>query len=164
MWADPRGAYAILALLVLAILGATLAPRGLRDRRRSTRRLVAAAVLFGAALSLLWPQLTRPRALEDHPPLPDLAWMYGTWRDGADTLELSSDGAYRCRAGGCTGFGARGKWERHEDGVLIARWSDGHEVPWRIVRYNGRYRLALLPARDAGATWEGRLAFERVAP
>jgi hypothetical protein len=164
LWADPSGAYAILALLVLAVLGATLAPGGLRNRHRTSRRLIAGAVLVGAALSLLWPQLTRRRALEEQPPVPKLSQLAGTWRDGTDTLELRSDGLYRCRGAACTGFGANGTWTHDSTGVLIARWSDGHTVPWRIVRYNGRYRLALLPSRDAGATWDPRLAFERIGP
>jgi hypothetical protein len=164
LWADPRGAYAILGLLVLAVLGAALAPGGLRNRRRTAPRLVAASVLIGAALSLLWPQLTRRRALEEHPPVPELSELSGRWRDGADTLSLRRDGTYECRGARCTGFGARGTWSHTADGALIARWSDGHSVPWRIVRYNGRYRLELAPARDAGATWDARLAFERVGP
>ena len=57
LWAEPGGAYAILALLVLGALGAMMAPGGWRDRSRLTRRLVAASVLVGAALSLLWPQI-----------------------------------------------------------------------------------------------------------
>ncbi|MEP7001526.1 MAG: hypothetical protein ABI969_13660 [bacterium] len=164
LWADPRGAYAVLALLALALIGATMAPGGLRSRRRGSRRIIATAVLIGVALSLLWPQYTRRRALEEQPPVPNLSQLAGTWRDGTDTLELRSDGLYRCRGTACTGFGAHGTWTHDATGALVARWGDGHTVAWRIVRYNGRYRLGLLPARDAGATWEPRLVFERVGP
>ncbi|MEO8620882.1 MAG: hypothetical protein ABI625_07445 [bacterium] len=162
MWADPRGAYAILALLVLAVVGASLAPGGLRNRPRTSRRLIAGAVLVGAALSLLWPQLATRRALEEPPPSLTLSEFAGTWRDGTDTLVLGSDGVYQCRGMSCTGFGASGTWTRDSTGALVARWSDGHTVPWRIVRYHGRLRLGLRPALDAGASWEPRLAFERI--
>ena len=164
LWADPRGAYAILALLTLALLGAAIAPGGLLNRARRTRRLIAAAVLVGAALSLLWPQLRRPHALVDNPVVLSAAQLAGAWVDGADTLELRADGAYLCRGQLCTGFGDRGDWSRAADGSLIVRWRDGHQVPWRVVTYHGRYRLGLMPSRDAGASWEGRLSFEKVGP
>jgi hypothetical protein len=164
MWFEPRGAYAILALLMLGIIGATMAPGGLRDRPRRTTRIVAGAVLVGAALSLLWPEIVRRPALEADPVVPEAAQLAGLWLDGPDTLELRSDGAYVCRGARCTGFGARGRWTRKADGSLIARWSDGHSVPWRVALYHGRYRLGLMPASGAGATWEGRLVFEKVGP
>lgn len=50
LWADPRGAYAILALLAFAMLGATMAPGGLRDWPRRSSRIVAGAVRVGALL------------------------------------------------------------------------------------------------------------------
>jgi hypothetical protein len=96
--------------------------------------------------------------------VPDAAQLAGLWLDGPDTLELHSDGAYACRGARCTGFGAKGSWTREANGSLIARWSDGHSVPWRVVMYRGRYRLGLLPAKGAGATWEGRLVFEKAGP
>ena len=164
MWADPQGAYAILGLLLLGIIGAAIAPGGLRDRPRRTRRLIAAAVLVGAALSLLWPQLMRRGALVVDPVALSALQLAGSWADGGDTLELHADGAYLCRGTRCTGFGSKGTWTREADGSLTARWSDGHQVPWRVVTYHGRYRLGLVPARDAGASWEGHLSFEKVMP
>lgn len=163
LWADPRGAYAILALLALAVLGAAIAPGGLFARRRRASRIVAAAVLVGAALSLVWPQLTRGRALDANPASAATLALAGTWRDGSDTLVLLSDGAYGCAGVRCTGFGARGTWRRGGDALLVARWSDGREVPWNIVTYRGRYRLALLPERGGDTAWEGRLFYERLA-
>ncbi|MEP6732945.1 MAG: hypothetical protein ABJE10_20045 [bacterium] len=164
LWADPHGAYAIMALLVLAVLGAAIAPGGLRDRPRRMRRVVAAALLAGAALSLMWPQLVRKPALVVNPIVPSVAQLSGRWIDGADTLELRTDGAYACGGLKCTGFGAKGSWTREVDGSLIAHWSDGHSVPWRVVLYHDRYRLALAPSKDDGATWEGRLSFEKMGP
>lgn len=164
MWADPRGAYAILALLLLGILGAAMAPGGLRDKPRRTTRILAAAVLVGAALSLLWPRFVRRPALDVSPVVPAVAQLAGAWTDGPDTLELRADGSYSCRGARCTGFGDKGSWTREPGGSLIARWSDGHSVPWRIVMYHGRYRLGLMPAKDGGATWEGRLSFEKAGP
>lgn len=164
MWFDPRGAYAILALLMLGVIGATMAPGGLRDRPRRTTRIVAGAVLVGAALSLLWPQIVQRPVLEADPVVPEAAQLAGLWLDGPDTLELRSDGAYACRGARCTGFGAKGRWTREADGSLSAHWSDGHSVPWRVVLYHGRYRLGLMPATGVGATWEGRLLFEKVGP
>ena len=161
LWADPQGAYAILALLVLAVLGAAIAPGGLRAHSRRTRRLIAATVLVGAALSLLWPQLTRRPALVENPAMLSATELAGMWIDGADTLELRADGGYICRGARCTGVGDKGTWTREPDGSLTARWSDGHQVVWRVVTYRGRYRLGLLPARSAGASWEGRLSFEK---
>jgi hypothetical protein len=35
MWADPGGGYAMLILLVFGVIGATLAPNGLRNRKRA---------------------------------------------------------------------------------------------------------------------------------
>jgi hypothetical protein len=163
-WFDPSGAYAILALLMLGIIGATMAPGGLRDKPRRATRIVAGAVLVGAALSLLWPQIITRPALEADPVVPAAAQLAGLWLDGPDSLELRSDGAYACRGTWCTGFGAKGQWSREADGTLIARWSDGHSVPWRVVLYRGRYRLGLMPAPAAGARWEGRLSFEKVGP
>ena len=164
LWADPRGAYAILALLTLAVLGAAITPGGLLNRARRTRRLIAAAVLVGAALSLLWPQLSRSHALVDNPVVLSAAQLAGAWVDGADTLELRADGAYLCRGQHCMGFGDRGSWSRTGDGSLIARWSDGHQVPWRVAMYRGRYRLGLMPAHGAGASWEAHLSFVKLAP
>jgi len=162
-WADPRGAYAILALLSLAVLGAAIAPGGLRRRRGRGTRVLAAMLLAGTSLALLWPQLADRPALDVHPVVPAVAQLAGTWSDGPDTLELRLDGAYTCRGTRCTGFGTQGTWTREPDGLIIARWSDGHTVPWTIVMYHGRYRLALLPT-DAATSWEGRLMFEKAAP
>ncbi len=164
LWADPRGAYAILGLLALGILGASMAPGGLRDGPRRSRRLIAAAVLVGAALSLLWPHFTRGRALDANPVSAPSTQLAGAWLDGIDTLRLGSDGRYTCNGPRCTGFGARGTWSTGDGASLTARWSDGHVVTWRVVTYNGRYRLALLPEGDVAAAWEGRLYFERVDP
>ena len=163
-WAEPRGAYAILALLALGALGATMTPGGWRNRSRRSRRVIAVAVLLGAALSLLWPQFTRERALDLNPGLPNMTQITGTWRDGRDTLVLLRDGTYACRSAQCTGFGSAGTWSGATNGSLVARSRDGKEVRWHIVTYHGRYRLAMLPDRDAGATWEGQLSFERIAP
>jgi hypothetical protein len=164
LWADPRGAYAILALLLLGVLGAAIAPGGLRDKSRRTRRLIAAAVLLGAALTLLWPQFVARPALDVNPVMPALAQLAGPWSDGPDTLQLRADGTYTCHGVRCTGVGAQGSWTREVDGSLISRSSDGHSVPWRVVLYRGRYRLALVPPVGSGATWEGRLMFEKAAP
>lgn len=164
LWAEPAGAYAILALLALGAFGATLAPGGWRNRPRRARRLVAVATLLGAALSLLWPQITNHGPLVLDAQASDVAHVAGTWRDGADTLLLARDGTYTCRGTGCTGFGAAGTWGRAPDGSMIAHWRDGHTVPWRVVLYRGRYRLALLPEPNSGATWERQLSFERIAP
>jgi hypothetical protein len=164
LWADPHGAYAILALLVLGILGAAIAPGGLRDKPRRTTRIIAAALLLGAALSLLWPQFVTRPVLDVNPAMPAVAQLAGTWNDGPDTLQLRTDGTYSCRGVRCTGFGAQGTWTRDAGGSLVARTNDGHSVPWRVVMYRGRYRLALMPSGTSGATWEGRLTFEKAAP
>jgi hypothetical protein len=163
LWADPRGAYAILALLSLAVLGAAIAPGGLRRRRGRGTRVLAATLLLGVSLALLWPQLVTRPALDVHPVVPSVAQLAGTWSDGPDTLALRADGAYTCRGARCTGFGNQGTWTRESDGSLVARWSDGHSVPWSVVMYHGRYRLALL-STDASTSWEGRLMFEKAAP
>ncbi|MES2179586.1 MAG: hypothetical protein V4550_17130 [Gemmatimonadota bacterium] len=163
-WAEPQGAYAILALLSLGVLGATLAPGGWRDRRRRAARIVASSVLVGVALSLVWPRLTVPAVAElDASTLP-AERIAGVWRDGVDTLRLAQQGTFECRGVKCSGFGARGTWSRESDGTLLVRWSDGHTVPWRIVEYHGRLRLGLKPPPHAGAAWEGHLSFERVEP
>ncbi len=125
--------------------------------------MVAATLLAGASLALLWPQLTDRPALDVHPVVPAVAQLAGTWSDGPDTLELRADGAYTCRGTRCTGFGTQGTWIRAPNGSVVARWRDGHTVPWSIVMYHGRYRLALLPS-DAATSWEGRLMFEKAAP
>jgi len=162
LWAEPRGAYAILVLLVLAVLGAALAPGGLRNRARRSRRLLAGAVLVGAALSLLWPQLERGSALDIQPGTPGDSGVTGLWADGGDTLAFDAAGSYRCRGAFCLGVGHEGTWRLERDGSLVARWSDGHEVPWRVVTYHGRPRLALLPLSSDGSGYEGRLVFRRV--
>ena len=163
-WADPQGAYAILALLALAVLGAAIAPGGLRNRARGRRRIVAAAVLAGASLSLVWPQLTRPRALDEHPLVDRVETIAGTWRDGTDTLVLAADGMYTCRGARCAGFGMQGTWAIGTNGALTARSSDGLTVSWRVVKYNGRFRLGIFPSEGTGAAWESRLFFERIDP
>lgn len=162
--ADPRGAYAILALLALAVLGATMAPGGLRDRPRRASRIVAASVLVGAALSFAWPELTRARALDASAASAAAVPLAGTWRDGVDTLRLDGAGSYECRGAKCMGFGARGTWRRGSDSLLVARWTDGHQVQWNVVTYRGRHRLALLPDAKAATGWEGRLIYERLNP
>lgn len=164
LWADPRGAYAILTLLSLAVLGAAIAPGGLRRRRGRATRVLAATLLLGASLAMLWPQLVHRPALDVHPVVPAMAQLAGTWSDGPDTLELRSDGSYGCRGTRCTGVGRQGTWTREDDGTVVARWSDGHSVPWSVVLYHGRFRLALLPAKNDDASWEGRLMFEKSAP
>ena len=163
LWADPRGAYAILALLSLAVLGAAIAPGGLRRRRGRRTRVAAAALLAATSLALLWPQLADRPVLDVHPVVPSVAELSGRWSDGPDTLDLRADGAYTCRGTRCTGFGPQGTWTRGDSGSVVARWTDGHTVPWSVVMYRGRYRLALLPT-DANASWEGRLMFEKNAP
>ena len=161
MWADPGGGYAILILLLLGVLGATLAPGGLRSRARAPQRLVAAALLVGAALTLLWPSL-RARLRPHHSADVDTSRMAGLWTYETDTLSLDRDGRYSCRGAACTGLSSRGTWRVDADGRLIARASDGHDISWRIVRYNGRDRLGMSPS--AGATWDAPLTFGRVSP
>jgi hypothetical protein len=163
MWADPGGGYAILILLALGALGATLAPGGLCNRQRAPQRLLAAALLLGAALTLLWPSL-RARMLRQRTSAAGTANVTGLWIYDVDTLSLNPDGTYTCRGAACAGFAARGTWRLGEGGRLVARWDDGHDVSWRMVRYNGRDRLGLSPARGAGATWASGLSFMRVLP
>ncbi len=163
-WADPRGAYAILTLLALAVLGAAIAPGGLRRRRGRGTRVLAAALLLGASLSLLWPQLVARPALDVHPVVPAVSQLAGMWSDGPDSLDLRADGAYTCRGARCTGFGQQGTWTREADGSVVALWNDGHRVSWNVVLYHGRYRLALLPPARDDVSWEGRLMFEKAAP
>ena len=162
LWAEPRGAYAILALLALAILGATMAPGGLRDRTRLSTRIVGGTVLLGAALSLLWPQLRHRPALTVDPSVPPPAAVVGAWADGTDTLRFDAGGSYTCAGERCTGVGPGGTWTLAANGALLVRWRDGHDVPWRVVTYHGRHRLALLPLPADGKDYEGRLFFHRV--
>ena len=161
MWADPGGGYAILLLLLLGVLGATLAPGGLRNRQRAPQRLLAAALLVGAALTLLWPSV-RDRVLRGRATPRAETPVAGLWTYDVDTLSIDASGSYACRGTACAGFGQRGTWRRGDDGRLLVRWVDGHEVSWRVVRYNGHDRLGLTPA--AGATWDSGLTFTRVSP
>lgn len=163
MWADPGGGYAILILLVLGVLGAALAPGGLRNRQRAPQRIVAAALLVGAALTLLWPSL-RARVIGKRAEAGGTTSAAGVWTYGVDTLSLNGRGDYVCRGAACAGFGQHGTWRMGDDGRLVAKWSDGREVSWSVVRYNGRERLGLTPAPGAGATWESGLTFMRVSP
>ncbi|CAN5391539.1 hypothetical protein BH09GEM1_BH09GEM1_38540 [soil metagenome] len=163
MWADANGGYAILALLVLGLLGAMLAPGGLRNRRRAPQRIFAAALLAGAAMTLLWPA-RQARMLRQGATTARATPVTGLWVYGADTLLLATDGSYSCRGGSCTGLAQRGTWRLGADGRMIVRWYDGHEVWWRVVRYNGRDRLGLSAAPGAGATWDAGLSFMHVAP
>jgi len=159
----PRGGYAILALLVLGVLGATLAPGGIRNRQRAPQRLLAAALLVGAAMSLLWPSL-RSYVVKSGEPVTSPASPTGVWVYDADTQSLEANGSYACRGVACTGLGPRGTWRVTADRRLIVRWNDGREVSWRIVRYNGRDRLGLSPTPGTGATSDAGLTFARVSP
>jgi hypothetical protein len=163
MWADPGGGYAILGLLLLGVLGATLAPGGLRNRRRAPQRLLAAALLVGVAMTLLWPSV-RARARSRVSGAASVSSVAGLWVYGVDSLSLNSNGSYSCRGAACIGFTPRGTWRLGSAGRLVAHWADGHEVSWRIVRYNGRDRLGLMPTPGADATWNAGLSFMRVLP
>jgi hypothetical protein len=162
MWADPGGGYAILLLLVLGVLGAALAPGGLRDRQRAPQRIIAAALLVGLALTLVWPSL-RARLAKRRAVSPG-SRVAGLWVDGVDTLSLDPNGSYTCHGAACTGVGQSGTWRVGDDGRLVVRWDDGHEVSWSIVRYNGHDRLGLSPTPGVGATWSSGLSFMRVSP
>ena len=143
----------------LAVLGAAIAPGGLRRRRGRGTRVVAATLLAAASLALLWPQLVRRPALDVHPTVPAVAQLAGTWSDGPDTLELRADGAYACRGARCTGFGSRGTWTRESDGSVVARWSDGHTVPWSVVTISTATTYLArtdCPANGDSVSWEGR--------
>ena len=160
MWAEPGGGYAILLLLLLGAVGATMAPGGLRNRKRAPQRLLAAALLVGAASTLLWPSLRdrlASRRTATHAATPVGIWIYGV-----DTLSVDANGSYACGGQACAGFSQRGTWRLGNDGRLLVRWADGHEVSWRVVRYNGHERLGLTPS--AGATWDSGLSFMRVSP
>jgi hypothetical protein len=119
-------------------------------------------VLFGAALSLLWPQLRRSPALAVDASIPPASAVIGSWADGADTLRFDAAGTYACAGERCTGVGLGGTWALAPDGALMVRWRDGHDVPWRVVTYHGRHRLALLPLPPEAKDYEGRLVFQRV--
>src|SRR3954463_2845683 len=106
MWADPGGGYAILVLLLLGVLGATLAPGGLRNPQRAPQRLLAGTLLVGVALTLLWPSL-RARTRGGTPAGTSAASAAGLWVYGLDSLSLQANGSYSCRGTTCTGFAQR---------------------------------------------------------
>jgi hypothetical protein len=153
-------AIALLLVLALAAYGATLAPGGWRDPARRPARLVAAALLAGAAIALAWPALFARRGVDLRPVIRSDADLVGAWREGADTLELRPDGSYRCAGPRCTGVGPSGRWRRYDGTWLETRWADGHRVAWRVVGYRDRLRLALWP-EDGTREWDGQLFFGR---
>jgi hypothetical protein len=158
---DPLGlAIALVVILGLALVGATLAPggRGTRDRWRT--RTIAAAVIAGAAIALVWRASRERHGVDLSPKLPALAAVAGDWRDGSDSVTFDGMG-YRCR-GVCTGLGPSGQWERLGRYGVVTRWTDGHVVTWRLVRYKGNLRLALLPLEGDVGSIDGRLYYTKV--
>ena len=157
-------AVALGILVALALFGASLAPRG---RRPATERgqiatWTAAGILAGVAIAIGWTAVSARQAVDLHPRIGSTADLVGEWRDGIDTLTFRGDGTYECRGSWCTGVSPRGTWQRSGNDGIAVQWSDGHRVEWRVVRYRGRYRLALLPSDDDTKQWDGRLFFERV--
>ena len=153
-------AVALLLLLALAHLGATLAPGRWGPRERWRSKVVASALIGGAALALVWPDVRYQVGLDLAPRLPPIT-VFGEWRDGADTVNFLS-GRYECRGPRCTGLSHAGQWERVGRYGMRVRWSDGHEVTWRIVGYRGRLRLALLPLEGDVGPIDGRLYYAKV--
>jgi hypothetical protein len=154
-------ALALLLLLALAHLGATLAPGRWGWREQSRSRMIASAVFVALAVVMTWPGVRRRVGLDLEPPLPPVATVHGEWRDGSDTVNFGS-GRYECRGTRCTGMSYAGEWERVGRYGVRVRWSDGHEVVWRIVGYKGRLRLALLPLEGDVGPIDGRLYYAKV--
>jgi hypothetical protein len=105
----------LLALAGAAAVGLALLWGGLRARpRRRDRALVGGALLAAAAL-VIGANLAYGAALELNPRV-TAADLAGAWRDGRATLDLRSDGTYRCGGGGaCAPFGASGRWAHDGD-------------------------------------------------
>jgi hypothetical protein len=158
---DPFGlAIALLVLLGLALLGATLAPARFGGGKGRRTRIVAAALILGAAIALGWMGRRSWGRVDLTPSLPALAAVAGDWRDGSDSVTFDGMG-YRCR-GVCTGLGQSGNWERVGRYGVVTRWADGHVVTWRLVRYKGDLRLALLPLEGDVGSVDGRLYYTKV--
>ena len=153
-------AAALLLLLALAHIGATLAPGRWGERERWRSKVAASVLVGGAAVALMWPDIRYRTSLDLAPRLPGVT-VFGEWRDGADTVNFGSNG-YECRGPRCTGLGRAGQWDRIGRYGLRVRWSDGHEVTWRIVGYKGRLRLALLPLQGDVGPIDGRLYYAKV--
>jgi len=81
-------AAALVLLLALAHLGATLAPGRWGPRERWRSKTIATALILGAALALVWPSIRFRVGLDLEPKLPALAAVFGEWRDGADTVNF----------------------------------------------------------------------------
>jgi uncharacterized membrane protein YbhN (UPF0104 family) len=159
---DPRGlAIAVLALLALALLGASLGRARFGGGKGTRVRIFAGALIMAAAALLARTGWRSRGAVDLSPSLPTLAAVAGEWRDGSDTVTFDGNG-YRCRGVKCTGLGPSGQWSRVGPHGVVARWADGHEVTWRIVRYKGELRLALLPLEGDVGSVDGRLFYTKV--
>ena len=159
---DPLGlGLALLALVALALFGATLAPGRFRVAERWRTRTIAAALIAGVAIALIWDARSVGTGVDLAPASVSASMVAGEWRDGNDTVTFRGSG-YECRGTRCTGMGDAGRWDRVGRYGVRVRWTDGHEVTWRIVGYKGQLRLALLPLEGDVGPIDGRLYYVKV--
>ena len=159
---DPLGlGLALLALLALALFGSTLAPGRFQITERWRTRTIAAALIAGVAIALIWNARSVGAGVDLAPASVSTAAVPGEWRDGNDTVTFRGSD-YECRGPRCTGMSHAGRWQRVGQYGVRVRWSDGHEVTWRIVGYKGQLRLALLPLEGDVGPIDGRLYYAKV--
>jgi hypothetical protein len=153
----------LLALVVAAAVGLAQLSGGFRARPRHRSRVLAGGALLSGVAVVVAANLAYDAALDLNPRV-TAADIAGAWRDGPATLDLRTDGTYRCGGGtACAPLGAGGQWAHDGDFQLLftPRGAD-RPVVQRVVRYAGQLRLT----EKVGDPdmWSGVLTFRHPAP
>jgi hypothetical protein len=147
--------YALFALVLLAMVIAGVAVMWSGRRAGRRHRIAIGLTLLALVACVVKVNLDEERDLNWNPDVTESTELEGHWSGDVETLDLTSDGRYRCVGRGeCAVLGAAGPWTLIADGSDVAVLNGRR---YNVLSYRGRLRLINeVPDPDV---WDGRFLF-----